>query len=47
MLLFNGSLGIGMCGPGMIHEEIHHLGGISQVLEISDGVHTGVLKVPE
>ena len=47
VLLFDGSLDIGLGEPGMIHEEIHYLGGISQILKVSYGVHTHVLKVPE
>ena len=47
VLLLDGSLDVGLGELGMIHEEIHHLGGISQILKVSDGVHNHVLKVPE
>ena len=47
VLLFDGSLDRGLGELGMICEEIHHLGEISQILKLSDGVHTCVLKVPE
>ena len=35
MLLFDGSLDVGLSELCMIHEEIHHLGGISQIFEVS------------
>ena len=46
-LLCDGSLDVGLGGPGMIYEEIPHLGGISWVLKVSDSFHTHVLKVSE
>ena len=46
-LLFNGSLDVGLCKPGMICKEIHHLGGISQILEVHNSVHAGISEVPE
>ena len=47
VLLFNSSLDIGLSEPGMICEEIYHLGGISQILEVHNGVYTHVLEVLE
>ena len=44
-LLFDGSFDVGLGEPGTIHEEIHHFGGITQILKVSDGVHAHVLKV--
>ena len=47
MLLFDGSLDASLCEPGVIHEEIHHLGRISWILKVCDGVHPCILEVLE
>ena len=47
VLLFDGSLDITLCEPGMIHEKIHHPGGISQILDVNNSVYTCILKMLE
>ena len=39
-LLFDGSLDVGLSELGVICEEIHHLGGISQILKVHNSVHS-------
>ena len=47
VLLFDGSLDVSLCELGVIHEEIHHLGGISWILKVHNGVHSHILEVLE